>query len=211
MLSWGAVAFGAVEIEQVSFGFGEGYKTGTWVPLTVTVRSQDEPVVFNGELAVGVGNFSSDVPLERYAAPVRLSPTGRQRKHFSVYCPQNATRLVIRLESATAVEGDLLHNVAGISSPRTFQEIPLSTPIARKDYLVLVLAPSGDKLKRFIDKKLLGVSDNAQVHVKYLPKTSLLRDWIGYSSVDVLVIRETFLTERRISRAEQTALLDWVR
>ena len=40
--------------------------------------------------------------------------------------------------------------------------------------------------------------------------TSLLRDWIGYSAIDVLVIRETFLTERHISKAQQTALLDWV-
>ena len=202
-----SAAFGAVEVENATFGFSDGYKTGTWAPLTVTVQSQDEPDVFTGDLVVEVRNFTSNTPFERYATPLRLSPTGRQQKHFSVYCPKNATRLVIKLVSTTLVESDFLHT----SNTDTFHEVLLPTPIARKDYLLLVLAPSGDKLKRFIDKRPLKVANGAQVHVKYLPNsTSLLRDWIGYSAVDVLVIRETFLTERQVSKAKQTALLDWV-
>ena len=200
-------AFGAVEVENATFGFSDGYKTGTWVPLTVTVRSQDERDVFTGELVVEVRNFTADTPFERYATPLRLNPTGRQQKHFSVYCPKNATRLVIKLVSTTLVESDFLHT----SNADASHEVLLPTPIARKDALLLVLAPSGDKLKRFIDKKPLKVANGAQVHVKYLPdSTSLLRDWIGYSAVDVFVIRETFLTERHVSKAKQTALLDWV-
>ena len=202
-----SAAFGAVEVENATFGFSDSYKTGTWAPLTVTVRSQDERDVFTGELVVEVRNFTSDIPFERYATPLRLSPTGQQQKHFSVYCPKNATRLVIKLVSTTPVESDFLHT----SNADASHEVLLPTPIARKDYLVLALAPSGDKLKRFIDKRQLKVSNGAQVHVKYLPdSTSLLRDWIGYSAVDVLVIRETFLTERHVSKAKQTALLDWV-
>ncbi len=203
----GSVAFGTVEVENATFGFSDGYKTGTWVPLTVTVRSQDEPDVFIGELVVEVRNFTSDTPFERYATPLRLSPTGRQQKHFYVYCPKNATRLVIELVSTAPVESERLHTY----NTNAFYEVLLPTPIARKDYLVLVLAPSGDKLKRFIDKRQLKVANGARVHVKYLPdSTSLLRDWIGYSPVDILVVRETFLTERNVSKAEQRALLDWV-
>ncbi|RKU37420.1 hypothetical protein C6496_10050 [Candidatus Poribacteria bacterium] len=202
-----SVAYGAVEVENATFGFSDGYKTGTWAPLTVTVWSQDEPDVFTGKLVVEVQNFTSDTPFERYATPLRLSPTGRQQKHFYVYCPKNATRLVIKLLSTVPVESERLHAY----DTDAFHEVLLPTPIARKDYLVLVLAPSGDKLKRFIDKRQLKVTNGAQVHVKYLPdSTSLLRDWIGYSAVDVLVIRETFLTERHVSKAKQTALLDWV-
>ena len=202
-----STALGALEVENATFGFSDGYKTGTWAPLTVTVRSQDEPAVFTGELVVEVRNFTSDTPFERYATPLRLSPTGRQQKHFYVYCPKNATRLVIKLVSTTLVESDFLHTYNADAS----HEVLLPTPIARKDYLVLVLAPSGDKLKRFIDKRQLKVANGAQVHVKYLPdSTSLLRDWIGYSPVDIFVIRETFLTERRVSKAKQTALLDWI-
>ena len=101
--------------------------------------------------------------------------------------------------------------MGGVYNSDSFREITLPTPIPRKNYLVLVLAPSGDKLKRFIEKKQLGISNDAQVHVKYLsnPK-SLLRDWIGYSAVDVLVVRETLLTDRHVSKSKQTALLDWV-
>ena len=204
MLFFVSVAFGAVEIENATFGFSDAYKTGTWAPLTVTVRSQDEPDVFIRELVVEVRNFTTNAPFERYTTPLRLSPTGRQQKRLSVYCPKNATQLIVRLHSPL-IRGD--REVGTL----VMHEIPLPTPIARKDYLVLVLAPSGDKLKRFIDKRQLKVTNGAQVHVKYLPgSTSLLPDWIGYSAVDVLVIRETFLTERHVSKAQQTALLDWI-
>ena len=198
-----SVAFSAVEVENITFGFSDTYKAGTWAPLAITVRSQDAPVVFTGELVVEVQNFSSDTPLERYATPIRLSTTGRQQKRFSIYCSKNATRLVVQLVPTTSTESNLFQPIK--------REMPLPTPVARKDYFVLVLAPSGDKLKRLIDKKQLEISGGAQVHVKYLPNSkSLLHDWIGYSAVDLLIIRETFLTERHISKAKQTALLDWV-
>ena len=198
-----SVAFGAVEIEDVTFGFNDGYKTGTWAPLTITVRDQDQSTMFAEELVVEVRSFSSDTPIERYVTPL----TGSQRKNFYIYCPKNATELVIELapapQSGNTISQDKVR--------RVMQEIALPTPITRKDYLVLVLAPSGDKLKRFIDKKLLAAHNDAQVHVAYLPNsTSLPRDWIGYSAVDVLVIREMVLTERRISKTRQTAMLDWV-
>ena len=198
-----SVAFGAVEIEHVTFGFNDGYKTSTWAPLTMTVRDQDQSTMFAEELVVEVRNFSSDTPIARYVTPL----TGSQRKNFYIYCPKNATELVIELAPAPQ---------AGNTVPqgkvrRVMQEIALPTPLARKDFLVLVLAPSGDKLKRFIDKKRLAAHDGAQVHVAYLPNpTSLPHDWIGYSAVDVLVIREIVLTERRISKTQQTAMLDWV-
>ena len=198
-----SVAFGAVEIEHVTFGFNDGYKTSTWAPLTMTVRDQDQSTMFAEELVVEVRNFSSDTPIARYVTPL----TGSQRKNFYIYCPKNATELVIELAPAPQ---------AGNTVPqgkvrRVMQEIALPTPLARKDFLVLVLAPSGDKLKRFIDKKRLAAHDGAQVHVAYLPNpTALPRDWIGYSAVDVLIIREIVLTERRISKTQQTAMLDWV-
>ena len=207
-----SVAFGAVEIEHVTFGFNEGYKTGTWAPLTITVRGEDAFATSIGipgqriaetYLAVEVRSFSSNTPTQRYATPL----TGSQRKNFYIYCPKNATELVIELaparQSGNTVSQDKMR--------RVMQEIALPTPIARKDYFVLVLAPSGDKLKRFIDKKPLAAHNDAQVHVVSRSNpTSLPRDWIGYSAVDVLVIREIVLTERRISKTQQRAILDWV-
>lgn len=205
-----SVAFGAVEIEDVKFGFNEGYKTGTWAPLTITVRGQDAFATSIGVpgqriaetyLAVEVRSFPSNTPTQRYAMPL----TGLRRKNFYIYCPKNATELVIELVPA-AQSGN---RMSQDKVRRVMQEIALPTPLARKDFLVLVLAPSGDKLKRFIDKKQLAAPDDAQVHVAYRSNpTSLPRDWIGYSAVDVLVIREIAL--RRISKPQQTAMLDWV-
>ena len=197
----------AVEVETVTFGFGDGYKIGTWAPLTITVRNQDERTVFSGELVVEVRNFSSDIPVERYATSLHLIETDSQRKDFYVYCPKNATQLVIQLVPAT------LSETTGMRSTTSglVKDILLPTPLARKDYFVLVLAPSGDKLKRVIDEKELKGSDDIQVHVEYLPDSrSLPRDWIGYSAVDVLVVREVRLTDRRILKAQQMAMLDWI-
>ena len=206
-----SAAFSAVEIEHVSFGFNEGYKTGTWAPLTIRVRGQDSLATPIGVpsrtyLAVEVRSLSSNTPIQRYATPL----TGSQRKNFYIYCPKDAAQLVIELAPAPQL-GD---TVPQDKVRRVLQERALPTPLARKDLLVVVLAPSGDKLKRFIDQKQVGArsprpyDNDAQVHVAY--PTALPRDWIGYSAVDVLVIRERVLTERRISKAQQTAMLDWV-
>ena len=202
-----SVAVGAVEVETVTFGFGDGYKIGTWAPLTITVRNQDERTVFSGELVVEVRNFSSDIPVERYATSLHLVETDSQRKDFYVYCPKNATQLVIQLVPATPSEATGMRS----TTSGLVKDILLPTPLTRKDYFVLVLAPSGDKLKRVIDEKELKGSDGIQVHVEYLPDSrSLPRDWIGYSAVDVLVVREVRLTDRRILKAQQMAMLDWI-
>ena len=207
ILSTASTAFGAIEVEDVRFGFGDGYKIGTWTPLTITVRNQDERAVFSGDLAVEVRNFSSDTPIERYTTPLRLIGAEPKRKNLHVYCPRNATQLVIQIVPATSSGGTALDD----TPLETTQDMLLPTPLARKDYFVLVLAPSGDKLKRFIDKKQLEDSDGAKAHVRYLPTSRSLRNtWIAYSAVDVLVIRGIRLTERRISKAQQTAMLDWV-
>ncbi len=207
ILSTVSPVFGAVEVENITFGFDEGYKIGTYAPLTITVRNQDERAVFSGDLAVEVRNFSSDTPIERYTTPLRLIGAEPKRKNFYVYCPRNATQLVIQVVPTTSSGGTALDDPPS----ETTQDILLPTPLARKDYFVLVLAPSGDKLKRFIDKKQLKGSDGAKAHVRYLSTSrSLPNTWIGYSAVDVLLIRGIRLTERRIAKAQQTAMLDWV-
>ncbi len=206
ILSTVSIAFGAVEIEP-TFGFNGAYKTGTWAPLRINVQSQEQPTTLVGELAVEVRSFASDTPIERYASEVHLSPIETLPKDFYVYCPKNATQLIVQFVSRTSSE----HTALRSTPVSVIQAIPLPTPLSRKDYFVLVLARSGDKLKRLIDKKRLVASDNAQVHVEYLPNSDRLpRDWIGYSAVDVLVIREMVLKDRSISKAQQTALLDWV-
>lgn len=200
-----SVAFGAAEAADVNFGFNGRYKTGMWAPLRITVQSQNQPTPFIGDLVVEVRSFSSDTPMERYAAELRLHTTAEAEKKFYIYCPKNAVQLVVQLVPTTPSKSIALGN----TQPSVIQEFPLPPPLSRKDYFVLVLAQSGDKFKRFIDKQQLAGSDGGQVYVEYIQNSTLLpRAWIGYSAVDVLVIRT--LTERRISKAQQTALLDWV-
>ena len=207
ILSTVSTVFGAVEVEDVRFGFDEGYKIGTYAPLTITVRNQDERSVFSGDLVVEARNFSADTPIERYTTSLRLIGAEPKRKNLYVYCPRNATQLVIQVVPTTSSGGTTLDD----TPLETTRDMLLPTPLARKDYFVLVLAPSGDKLKRFVDKKQLKGSDGAKVHVRHLPNSrSLPNTWIGYSAVDILVIRGIRLTERRISKTQQTAMLDWV-
>ena len=200
-------ACGEVAFEHVTFGFNGGYKAGKWAPLNVTLRSQNEPASFTGELAVEVRNVFSGERLQRYATPLQLSTTDRRHRQLYVYCPKIATKLTVQV-----VRTEARDQAQGTSNPATIatKEILPPTPIASKDYFVLVLAPSGDKLKPFIDKKQLD-NHGAQGHVSYLPNSRALpTQWIGYSAVDVLVMREVLLTERRVSKAQQTAMLDWV-
>ncbi len=193
-----ALAFGTVDVENVTFGFNDGYKTGTWAPVDITVRSQNEP--FIGELVIEVRNFFSDARIQRYATPLKLGATERQSRRFYVYCPKIATKLVILAVPIPRGQA---------TASRALTEISPPTPIALKDYFVLALAPSGDKLKQFLDKREIGA--DAQAHVRYLPNARALpTQWIGYDAVDILVIREVALTERNVTKAQQTALLDWV-
>ncbi|RKU20117.1 hypothetical protein C6501_00575 [Candidatus Poribacteria bacterium] len=198
-------AFCAVDIQDVTFGFNNGYKAGKWAPLNVTVRSQHEPSTFNGELAVEVRNLYSDKPIHRYAIPLQLSKTDLKHKKLYIYCPQNAIKLFIQVVRTRGNDKEIIY-----SEPIATQELSLTAPIENKDYFVLVLAPSGDKLQKFIDKKQLD-DDDAQAHIRYLPNSNAMPTrWIGYSAVDLMVIREVSLTERRISKQRQIALLEWV-
>ena len=192
----------AVNFEEVTFGFNDGYKAGTWVPLNVTVRSQNEAPSFNGELTVEVRNRISDVPIQRHTTPLQLSTTDWQRKQLYVYCPKTAAKFVIKLAQIEKSGQQL--------APRAMQEILPPTSIENVDYFVLGLVPSGDKLQKLIDKKQLD-AEGTQIQVKYLPNSDAMpTQWIGYSSIDVLVIREIALTPTRISKSRQTALLDWI-
>ena len=205
LIQTAAVAFGAVNVEHVTLGFNDGYKTGKWAPVDITVRSQNEP--FIGELVIEVRNFFSDARIQRYATPIKLGATERQTTRFYVYCPKIATKLVTLLMPITGTQGAVSRGRS--SAPCALTEISPPTPIALKDYFVLALAPSGDKLKQFLEKKNIG--EDAQAHVRYLPNARALpTQWIGYDAVDILVIREVALTERNVTKSQQTALLDWV-
>ena len=200
-------AFCAMDIENVVFGFNNGYKAGKWTPLSVTVRSQNELNTFNGELAVEVRDFFSDKTIYHYATPLQLGKTDLKHKKLYIYCPKTAIKLFIQVVRTRG--NDKKIEIIN-SEPSAIQELSPPTPIKNKDYFVLVLAPSGDKLEKLIDKKQLD-EDGIQAHIRYLPNSKAMPTrWVGYSAVDLMVIREVSLTERRVSKRQRTALLEWV-
>ena len=200
-------AFCAVDFEEVTFGFSNGYKHGKWTPLNVSLRSQNAPVPFNGELTVEVRNYLTNETLYRYATPLHLSKTDRKQKRLFIYCPKTSFHLLIQLERSEIIDQDI---DISISNNRVMREVTPLTPIANRDYFVLVLAPNGDKTQKIADKKRLD-EDGTQVHIKYLPNSRAMPTrWVGYDAVDLVIIRETSLTDKRILKQQQTALLDWV-
>ena len=200
-------AFCAVEIEDVTFGFNNGYKAGKWVPLNITVRSQNQHTTFSGELTVETRSIYTDEPIFRYATPLQLSKTDRKQNTFYIYCPKTTFKLFIQLDQSDEADRQ---NETSISVPHVTHEITPPTSIASKDYLMLVLAPSGDKLQRIIDNEQLDDA-GTQAHVKYLSNSRAMpTKWIGYDAVDLVIIREVSLSDKRVLKSQQSALLDWV-
>lgn len=202
-----------MEIEDVKIGFNNGYKHSKWTPLNVIVRSQNEPNPFVGELVVEVRDLFSDKPINRYATPLQLSKTDRKINRIYIYYPKNLIKLFIQLMPISESNKEIEPSFTQLNIS---QEITTSKPIKNKDYLILVLAPSGDKLQKLIDKKPLDqdipqTTDTTYAHIRYLPNANAMPTrWISYSAVDLMLIREVTLIERRISKTQQTALLNWV-
>ena len=200
-------AFCAVEFADVTFGFKNGYKSGKWTPLNISLRSQNEPTSFNGELTVETRHIYTNEPIFRYATPLQLGKTDQKQKTIYIYCPKTTFKLYIQLEQS-GESGKRIET--SISVPHVAHEITPLTSIASKDYLVLVLSPSGDKLQRIIDSKQLDDEDT-QAHIKYLQNSRAMPTrWIGYDAIDLVIIREVSLTKKRVLKSQQSALLDWV-
>ena len=203
----GSTAFSSVEFEDVNFGFNNGYKSGKWTQLHVNLRSQNELTSFNGELIAETRYIYTDEPIFSYAVPLQLSRTDRKRKTFYIYCPKTSFKLFMKLKHT---DGSDKHIKSLNSLPHVTHEITPPTSIANKDYLALVLAPSGDKLQRIIGDKQLD-DEGTQTHVEYLQNSRAMpTKWIGYDAVDLVIIREVALTGKRVLKSQQSALLDWV-
>ena len=209
--------FSEIVFDDVSLGFNDGYKTGKWAPMNIIVRSQNEPNTFTGKLTVEVRDLNTDTPIYQYATPLQLSKTDRKHKKLYIYCPKNDIKLIAQLVPRDSSEQRIQ---TPNSDTLVKYELTPQKPIKNRDYFVLVLAPSGDNVAKFADKMQLNLDEtkdadetqaHAQAHVKYLPNSRAMpTHWAGYSAVDLLIIREVSLTDRRISSSQQNALLNWV-
>ncbi|MYE88108.1 hypothetical protein F4X33_03835 [Candidatus Poribacteria bacterium] len=187
-------AFSAIEFESVELGFDRVYKRERWAPLQVVVTSHNED--FNGEIRVKVRNIFSDELIQTYVIPLSLTRTDRQRRVIHVFLPGVSSQLSIKLVS---------HD----EQVRVPQELTPELPKSLADLMILALTPSRDLLSRW-DGKQIDDKENGHTFVAYTDFKGLPVHWKGYDSVDFFVIRGVSLVERRISKRQQQALLDWI-
>ena len=187
-------AFSAIEFESVELGFDKVYKRERWAPLQVVVTSHNED--FNGEIRVEVRNIFSDELIQTYVTPLSLTRTDRQRRVIHVFLPGVSSQLSIKLVSHT-------------ERVRTLQELTPELPKSLADFMVLALTPSRDLLSRW-DEKQIDNKEKGYAFVAYTDFKGLPVHWKGYDSVDFFMIRGVSLAERRISKRQQQALLDWI-
>ena len=183
-----------IEFETVELGFDRVYKRERWAPLQVVVTSRNED--FNGEISVEVRNIFSGELIQTYATPLSLTRTDRQRRVIHVFLPGVSSQLIIRL-------------VNHAEQARISQELTPELPKPLTDLVILALTPSRDLLSRW-DGKQLNAKDEGYTFVAYTDFKGLPAHWKGYDSVDFFVVRGVSLVERRISKRQQQALLDWI-
>ena len=187
-------AFSAIEFESVELGFDKVYKRERWAPLQVVVTSRNED--FNGEISVEVRNIFSDELIQTYVTPLSLTRTDRQRRVIHVFLPGVSSQLIVKL-------------VDHAETTRIFQELTPELPKSLADFMILALTPSRDLLSRW-DGKQIDSKEKGYAFVAYTDFKGLPVHWKGYDSVDFFVIRGVSLVERRISKRQQQALLDWI-
>ncbi len=187
-------AFSAIEFESVELGFDRVYKRERWAPLQVVVTSHNED--FNGEIRVEVRNIFLDELIQTYVTPLSLTRTDRQRRVIHVFLPGVSSQLSIKLVSHT-------------EQVRVPQELTPELPKSLADLMILALTPSRDLLSRWDGKQIDG-KEKGHAFVAYTDFKKLPVHWKGYDSVDFFVIRGVSLVERRISKRQQQALLDWI-
>ena len=186
-------AFSAIEFESIELGFDKVYKRERWAPLRVIVTSRNED--FNGEVRVEVRNIFSGELIQTYVTPLSLTRTDRQRRVIHVFLPGVSSQLIVKL-------------VDHAETARISQELTPELPKSLADLMILALTPSRDLLSRW-DRKQIGGTEKGHAFVAYTDFKELPVHWKGYDSVDFFVIRGVSLVERRISKRQQQALLDW--
>lgn len=187
-------AFGEIEIESLELGFNGVYKRDRWVPLRIVLTSQNE--AFKGEIHVEVRNIFSGGLIQAYAIPLSLTRADRQRRFFYIFLPGISTKLNLALISE---KGRM----------RLSQEVIPEPPRQAADLVTLALTRNRDLLSRWNGKQIRD-KEGGHFFVAYADFKHLPRHWKGYDSVDLFIFRDVLLTERRISKQQQQALLDWI-
>jgi hypothetical protein len=197
-LSSAAVDVGGIGFEA-RVGFGERFRAGAWVPISMQATNEGIPFDARIEVITTAGNPYVSNPLRVvYRRPVTL-PSGA-RKQFTLNVPltNTATPIDVRL---VELNGNILSN----------QRISLRESAITSD-IVLVLDTTGEQwtwLHEVVPTSRVG-APHTRVYVAHARReTDLPTEWVAYESIRTIILTASFPVAS-LSKEQITAIVDWV-
>lgn len=167
-------------------GFQQQVVIDTWTPVTVTVRNHGPAVTGALDVVTTDASPHGDYPTH-YRQPLTLAQGAQKRVQFTVFLSRIAVPVEIR------VIGDGGEVVASRS-------LDLRTQLSRQRFVVA--------LGRDANLGYLNDRDTHQLGVVYPLAEFLPAHWLGYDSVEAVVLHRVSL--RRLSDQQVQALRKWV-
>ena len=205
ILCWLNSAVAEIELASIQVGFDQIYKHDRWTAVQATIESRYES--FEGQLELRVQDTIADQANQTYIQPVVLQQVDRQQRTFLIWMPNRSVELRFQLRSHL---GDV----------RLTHQLTPAIPKPLADLVVLVVSPTISyryyqtdqnwNVQKETDPEAGVKSSERQVFVAHTTPSQLPRVWLGYDSVDLMILHNVRLTERYFPSSNQTAILDWI-
>lgn len=170
-------------------GFDGFYKTGSWVPVQVTVGNEGPAV--DGELRMTIGSFASGNELV-YKAPISLPTQSNKQVTLYVDIPQILGMLTVQLLDDNG-------RIVATVDTNTLSQLPPET------ILYGIVSPDPGELEFLEDVK----GSHGRAAVAFLNIASLPEVTPIWNSLDVLVFNDT--DTGKLSTKQKESLQQWVR
>lgn len=184
-------ALAKIQIEDYELGIAGQWRQNSWTPLRFVVKSSNESFV---------GKIVAQLNHTTVSMPINLSYKDLKAGTLYLFLDEVAPQLSLRLLDT---EDNVIDSEFFIPEP----------PNRPEDLVILAIAPAKDILRelegKVIESKIS--AKKGRIHVSYVDSfRNLPRQWMGYNSVDLIIIREVPLDSIQISKTQQKALIDWV-
>jgi len=205
ILCWLNSAVAEIELASIQVGFDQIYKHDRWTAVQATIESRYES--FEGQLELRVQDTIADQANQTYIQPVVLQQVDRQQRTFLIWMPNRSVELRFQLRSHL---GDV----------RLIHQLTPAIPKPLADLVVLVVSPTISyrydqteqnwSVQKETDPGSGVKSSGSQVFVAHTTPSQLPKVWLGYDSVDLMILHDVRLTERYFPSSKQMAILDWI-
>ena len=206
-------AFAKVIVEDYELGIAGQWRQNRWIPLRFVVKSLNES--FDGKIVAQVDQTST------VSMPLNLSYKDLEADTLYLFLNKIAPQISLSLIDT---EDNLIDSKTFIPEP----------PKRLEDLVILVITPAKDELRHLEYQSVassgpprppsgptpdlptrMGDGDmttkKGRTHVIYADSfRNLPRQWIGYSSIDLVIIKDVPLDSIQIAQSQQKALVDWI-